>query len=45
MLRRRVDVVESTDDPGEGAHWRAVALPDIYPTYKGFDGMGGWGTP
>ena len=24
-----------------GAHWRAVALPDIYPTYRGFSGLGG----
>jgi photosystem II stability/assembly factor-like uncharacterized protein len=25
-----------------GAHWHAVKLPDIYPTYTGFDGQGGW---
>ena len=25
-----------------GAHWRAVGLPDVYPSYKGFDGAGGW---
>ena len=25
-----------------GAHWRAVALPDIYPSYAGLDGQGGW---
>ncbi len=25
-----------------GAHWRAVPLPDIYPTYRGFSGVGGW---
>jgi photosystem II stability/assembly factor-like uncharacterized protein len=25
-----------------GAHWRAVELPDIYPTYSGFEGDGGW---
>jgi photosystem II stability/assembly factor-like uncharacterized protein len=24
-----------------GAQWRAVALPDIYPTYQGFDSQGG----
>jgi hypothetical protein len=27
------------------AHWRAVPLPDIYPTYKGFEGVGGWNGP
>ena len=25
-----------------GVHWRAVGLPDIYPSYKGFPGAGGW---
>jgi len=25
-----------------GAHWKAVALPDIYPTYRGFSSQGGW---
>ena len=25
-----------------GAHWRAVGLPDIYPSYSGFEGDGGW---
>ena len=25
-----------------GLHWRAVKLPDIYPTYSGFSGQGGW---
>ena len=33
---------ESTD---WGVHWRAVALPDIYPTYRGFAGQGGWNGP
>ena len=25
-----------------GGHWRAVGLPDVYPSYKGFAGAGGW---
>jgi photosystem II stability/assembly factor-like uncharacterized protein len=25
-----------------GVHWHAVGLPDTYPSYKGFDGAGGW---
>ena len=33
---------ESTD---WGVHWHAVALPDIYPTYRGFAGQGGSNGP
>jgi hypothetical protein len=25
-----------------GQHWKAVGLPDIYPSYAGFSGEGGW---
>jgi len=25
-----------------GAHWRTVGLPQIYQSYTGVNGMGGW---
>jgi hypothetical protein len=25
-----------------GLHWKAIGLPDIYPSYSGFGGEGGW---
>lgn len=42
VLSAGVFASESTD---WGVHWRAVALPDIYPTYNGFAGQGGSNGP